>query len=169
MTAREALMQKCPNLSDEKMALIVTMNCPSDYDYYVEHQMCGRQLGKGACSMCWDQEIIDTEKENENMSDDLIEKAYDEKYGSTSASAHIYDIPERTEKKIPVNDLDYKAEYEKLKELIQQKDVALLANMNQHAEDEARITRLTSLVEKYRFGLRVVEAFLGTDIVEDFE
>lgn len=82
----------------------------------------------------------------------------------------MYDVPERTDAtKYETCDLDYKAEYEKLKELIQQKDVALLENMNRHEDDEKEIAYLKSLVGKYRFGLRVVEAFLGTDIVEDFE
>ena len=134
--------------------------CPSNYGYLDDPSWCD---GDGAeCRMCWEREIPGTEndkKENENMSDELIAEAYDEKYKNTSASSHMYD-------NAPCG-LNYEAEYERLKELVNQKDEALLENMNYIEMIKDKNNHLYRDVEKYRFGFRVVEAFLGTKILED--
>lgn len=151
MTALEKLRRDHPDFDEAVINAIVDSRCPDDYAYLDVPDNCSIGVDEISCRACWNREIPGTEnkeKENENMSD----------------------IPERTDAtKYKTCGLDYKAEYEKLKELIQQKDFALLENMNQHEDDEKEIAYLKSLVGKYRFGLRVVEAFLGTDIVEDFE
>lgn len=167
----------------------VPPECPADYGYLEDPSYCELDV---ACRMCWDREIPGTEnneKENENMSDELIEKAYDEKYKHASASSHMFTatVPRKTKEatKKPYEDpeakfymidsINYKEKYEEaqkeiesLKELISQKDIALLASMNQHQVDEEQNKSLRSERNMYRYGLHVVEAFLGTKILEDF-
>lgn len=163
MTARDMLAQMFKPGDDELIADRIRNECPNDYGYRVEHQMCGR-LGSspGRCAMCWDQEIIENkEKENENMSDDLIEKAYDEKYKNASASSHMYDIPERTDAtKYETNSLDYKAEYERLKT----ENEKLKCCYDVFTRD---VNRLTDRVNVYRHIIKTVEAMTGRDILEE--
>lgn len=167
MTAIEKYIEDHPYDNDVISGKELPFDCPNVYGYLDGPSWC--TLDFRDCKRCWMRKIPENkEKENEKMSDDLIEKAYDEKYKNTSASSHMHDIPERTDKKIPVNDLDYKAEYERLKELVHQKDVTLLESMNRHEVDQTFIHTLQSEIEKYKFGFHVVEALMGCNILEGF-
>lgn len=193
---------------------LLPIGCPSNYGYAFDPAWCDFETRD--CRRCWNREIPGTEKENEKMSDELIEKAYNEKYGSTSASSHMYD----TKTKDMTCDLDYKAEYGSLtlksplkvdvkhgrwvvenEESIRCSECCfnrasikipldycpncgarmdgecLEANKELNAEvEKARRQReldlfaikdMSSTIEKYEFGFRVIEAFLGRDILEE--
>lgn len=141
-------------------------SCPHLYGYLEKDSSICSNLSMDTndrCSKCWNREIPGTEeKETKNMSDNLIEKAYDEKYGSTSASSHMYDVPERTDAtKYETCDLDYKAEYESLKV----ENEKLKMGYETLTRD---INRATERLNVYRHVIKTVEAMTGRDILEGF-
>lgn len=94
-----------------------------------------------ACRMCWDREIPGTENE-EKENEDMSEA--------------------------PCG-LNYEAEYNRLLEENLKLHDMRVKNERQRELDLIALKEQASVIEKYEFGFRVVEAFLGTKILEDYE
>lgn len=156
LTCLEAYLQDHPDMHCVVENLSIPPDCPSHHGYLDDPTWCDED--GAACRMCWEREIpeeFDPEKEYEEALQSMSKTLKKE-------NENMSDISERTDPvKCETCDLDYKAEWERLKvenEKLKMGYEALTRDIN----------RATERLEQYRFIIKTVEAMCGRDILEDF-
>lgn len=168
MTAREKVLREYPLCTCEAYFGGIK-GCPSKFGYLPDPECCDdRYPSEEHCTACWNREIPE-KKKNEKMSDELIEKAYDEKYGDTSASSHMdYEAEiKRLKDNIEARSKAYDADVKRLKDIIESRDKEIRSLEREYDILKDRCIDQQATIDKYKAVIRCVEAFVGQKILEE--